>query len=249
MPKSRRWWLLLLFIPLTLGGAFILWAEAAANPAPEARRALETDSEVRVESDPWLTFHPQVQNEEVGLILYPGGRVDPRAYAPLAREVAAGGFLSVIVPMPLNLAVLDWDAADEVMQAHPEISAWVIGGHSLGGAMAARYAHRRAEQIAGLLLLAAYPASSDDLSGAELAVTSIYGTRDGLATPGVIVDSRDLLPADAQWIPIEGGNHAQFGWYGQQSGDNPPTIAHREQLAQTVQGTLDLLERIDWESP
>ncbi len=136
MRKLRRWWLLLLIVPLALGGAFVLWAESTPSPTSEALRALETGPEVRVASDPWLVFHPQVQTKKAGLIFYPGGRVDPRAYAPMARSIAAEGYLAVIVPMPLNLAVFDWDAADRVMLAYPEISSWVIGGHSLGGAMA-----------------------------------------------------------------------------------------------------------------
>jgi pimeloyl-ACP methyl ester carboxylesterase len=211
---------------------------------PEALSALRPDSQVRVEQGRWIVFQPIDGQPETGLIFYPGGRVDARAYAPAMRAVAAQGYLAVIVPMPLNLAVLAPDSAAEVMAAYPQVRHWAIGGHSLGGAMAARYAYSHPGAIDGLVLWASYPAASDDLSGAALRVVSIYGTRDGLATSDKIDASRPLLPPDTQWIAIEGGNHAQFGWYGPQQGDNEAAISRADQQAQAVEATLQLLEEI-----
>jgi pimeloyl-ACP methyl ester carboxylesterase len=179
-----------------------------------------------------------------GLIIYPGGRVDPRAYAPIAHSIAAQGYLVVIVPMPLNLAVFGANRAAAVIQAFPDIQRWVIGGHSLGGSMAALYTDKNREQINGLALWASYPASSNNLSDSNLKVTSIYGTQDGLATKDKIDASRALLPADTTWVPIEGGNHGQFGWYGDQPGDNPATISRQDQQAQILQATLELLKSV-----
>ena len=101
----------------------------------------------------------------------------------------------------------------------------------------------------GLVLWASYPASSTDLSDSDLQVVSIYGTRDGLSTLEDIESSRSLLPADTIWVPIEGGNHAQFGSYGKQSGDMEPTISAQEQQRQIVQTTVDLLRVLDGEPP
>ncbi len=55
--------------------------------------------------------------------------------------------------------------------------------------------------------------------------------------------SRTLLPADTTWVVIEGGNHAQFGDYGIQPGDNVATISAAEQQTQIVDATVifDLL--------
>jgi pimeloyl-ACP methyl ester carboxylesterase len=131
------------------------------------------------------------------------------------------------------------------MAAYPGIESWAIGGHSLGGAMAANYAHSKPEAVQGLVLWAAYPASGDDLSVYKLATSSIYGTRDGLATPDKIDASRPLLPPDTAWTAIEGGNHVQFGWYGPQAGDNEATISREEQQSQIVAATLQLLQRLD----
>jgi hypothetical protein len=216
---------------------------------PEALAALHSDAQVEVDTDPWLVFRPVGEDPEVGLVLYPGARVDQRAYAPAARALAQEGYLSVIVSMPLNLAFFAPDRAAEVMAAFPEIDYWAVGGHSLGGAMAARFAHQNPDTVGGLVLWAAYPASTDDLSGRSLVVTSIYGTLDGLATEEKIEASRPLLPLDASWVAIEGGNHAQFGWYGPQSGDNPATISRAEQQEQVVAATLALLPDLADRSP
>jgi hypothetical protein len=245
MKRIRRlWWVLPALLTLA-GVGFLLWASGAATPMPEALAALESDAQVRVETDPWLVFRPINQDPTTGLILYPGGRVDPRAYAPAAGALAEEGHLVVIVPMPLNLAFFAPDRAADVMTAFPGVENWAVGGHSLGGAMAANYAYSNPEAVHGLVLWASYPAGSDDLSGYQLAVSSIYGTQDGLATEDEIVASRSLLPPNALWIAIEGGNHAQFGWYGPQSGDSEATISREEQQAQIVEATLQLLMQLD----
>ena len=37
---------------------------------------------------------------EVGIVLYPGAKVDPHAYVPLAQELASKGYYCVIAKMP-----------------------------------------------------------------------------------------------------------------------------------------------------
>jgi hypothetical protein len=223
---------------------FVVWAETGPEAMPEAEAALVSDSLVEVEDNGWIVFRPAGGETTTGLIIYPGGRVDPVAYAPLARDIAAEGHLVVIVPMPLNLAFLGANRALEVMEAYPEIEAWAVGGHSLGGAMAANFADSHPEAVEGLALWAAYPAGSDDLSDQELIVTSIYGTNDGLVTLDEIRDSELLLPADVRWVAIEGGNHGQFGYFGPQPGDNPAEISREDQQAQIVQAMLGLMNAL-----
>jgi hypothetical protein len=245
--RLKKWWwlLLLLMLPFLAVAAFVVWASTGPGPMPEALVALQSDDVVRVETEPWLTFQPVDMEPTTGLILYPGGRVDPRAYAPTARAIAEGGYLVVIAPMPLDFAFLAPDEAANVMAEFPEIEQWAVGGHSLGGAMTARFVHQNPGAVAGLVLWASYPASSDTLSGHDLAVASIYGTRDGLATGKEISASRPLLPPHTQWTAIEGGNHAQFGWYGPQSSDNEATISRDEQQTLIVAATLELLRQLE----
>jgi hypothetical protein len=243
----KRWWWLLVLVPLVAGMSFVIWAEAGAGPMREALDALASPSRadgVVVTTQDWLVFRPTAQEPTAGLILYPGGRVDPRAYAPPAREIAGEGYLVVIVPMPLNLAFFAPDRAGEVMEGFPAIARWAVGGHSLGGAMAARYAHRQPSAVDGLVLWAGYPAEGNDLSGRDLLVASIYGTEDGLATEDEVEASRPLLPPNTRWVAIEGGNHAQFGWYGPQRGDNPPTVGREAQQQEVVAATVQLLEEM-----
>lgn len=250
-------WLILAL--LVVAGAFSAWALTGPRAEELALAALGGEGDggfygegydgvgyeaVAVEQDRWLSFAPVAQPPATGLILYPGARVDPRAYAVAARMIAAAGYRVVIVPMPLNLAVLGASRAGDVIAAYPEVTRWAIGGHSLGGAMAALYAYDHPETIAGLLLWAAYPAASNDLSSRDLPVVSLYGTRDGLATPDKIEGSRVLLPTGAQFIAIEGGNHAGFGRYGPQAGDLEAEISTDEQERQVVSGSLALLKAI-----
>ena len=221
------------------------WTTLTYAPLPDALAVLQSDAQVSVESGPWWVFRPADGDPRVGLILYPGGLVDERAYAPTARAIAAEGYLVAIVPMPLRLAVLGAERAAAVVEAFPEVESWAIGGHSLGGAMAAQFARRHPDAVQGLVLWAAYPSGSDDLSGSDLQVLSLYATNDGLTSFEEIEGSRLLLPPDAQFVAIEGGNHAQFGAYGPQRGDGVATISREVQQAQIVAGTVGLLQRLE----
>ena len=122
--RLRCAWLLLLLVPLLLVGGFVAWAETAPPPMPEAVAALASDEDVEVATSPWLIFRPKGSQPRTGLVLYPGGRVDPRAYAPGAHALARRGYLVVIVPMPLNLAFFRPSAADQVIGAFPEVTRW-----------------------------------------------------------------------------------------------------------------------------
>ena len=175
-----------------------------------------------------------------GLIFYPGGKVQAESYAPLMRACASRGVTCVLLEMPLNLAVLDPNAADGVAAQFPQVSRWYVGGHSLGGAMAATYAAGHADELAGLVLLGSY--STADLSGSGLEVLSAYGTEDGVMNREHYARDRANLPADARELVIEGGCHAGFGDYGAQAGDGTPTISCEEQQAQTADAIAALCE-------
>lgn len=247
----RKHWKLILGIItaviVALGAAGYLWLTDLVDPMPETEAALVSDELVGVETSPWLTFTP-AEPSGTGFILYPGGRVPAQAYAPPARAVAEAGYLAVVPSMPLGLAMLAPDTADGIIDAHPQIERWVIGGHSVGGVMAANYASDH-EAIDGLALWASYPADGTDLSPQPLVVTSIYATEDGLVTIEDINASRAQLPPVTAYAEIAGGNHAGFGWYGGQDGDGIATISREEQQAQVVAATLELLARVEAGGP
>jgi hypothetical protein len=239
---SLAWIIGVLVVFLVVG--FVVWGETPAKPMPEALSALQSDAQVAVTTSKWLVFSPAASHPTIGFIIYPGGHVDYRAYAPTARQIASRGNLVVVVHVPLNLAVFDPGAASMVIAAHPEIKHWAVGGHSLGGSMAANFAHTYPGAVQGLVLWASYPANSDNLSQSTLKAISISGTLDGLATPDKIEAARRLLPAGTVWFPIPGGDHAQFGWYGPQPGDNAAAISRAEQQRQIIQATTSFLESL-----
>ena len=184
-----------------------------------------------------VIFAPR--NATRGFIFYPGGKVEHHAYEPLLAELAREGVLCVLVKMPFNLAVLDVNAADGIQAQYPDLEKWYIGGHSLGGSMAASYLKKNAEDYEGLILLGSY--STADLSATDLDVISIYGSEDKVLNREKYDENKANLPADFTEIVIEGGCHAHFGMYGAQDGDGTPTISGGEQISITVNSILDMM--------
>ncbi|HEX2619490.1 MAG TPA: alpha/beta hydrolase [Phototrophicaceae bacterium] len=256
MSKLKIGWKRLLLVvtvglALAVGGFVVCAATPSGSTMPEALAALNSDNQVTVTQDRWLVFTPSTTIPDTGFIIYPGGRVLANAYAPLAHSLAAKGYEVVIVSMPLNLAIFGVNAAQDVIAAYPSIQHWALGGHSLGGAMAANFvkSHPDVKIVQGLVFWAAYPQASDTLADRdELIVTSIHGSLDGLATVAKVEESRAYLPEETTFITIEGGNHAYFGWYGNQPGDNPATITRADQQQQVFAATLKVLRAISGKS-
>lgn len=250
--RNRPWTRIILIVLAALIGfilvatvGFVVWANNTPEPTSAAFTALQSDDAVTVtEDDGVLRFEPNGQPATTGLIFYPGGRVDYHAYAAPLRQIAEKGYLVLVPEMPLNLAVFDADRAATLIADNPDISTWVVGGHSLGGAMAAGFAADNPDLIDGLALWAAYPAAGTDLTASPLEIATIYASNDGLATLDDIENARPLLPPVAQWTLIEGGNHAQFGSYGEQNGDGIATIDEATQHDATVAAMMVLLARL-----
>ena len=235
--RLRRALLIMAGVALLLIGAVALYAADYYRADDTALAALATTGEVTVQqTSDGLAFLPA--NPQSGFIFYPGGKVEHTAYAPLMHALAQQDVLCVLTDMPLKLAVLDANAADGIPEKYPEVTRWAIGGHSLGGAMAASYAAKHPDEVDALVLLAAY--STDPLPD-SLQVISIYGTADGVLDLAKYADFRSNLPLSAMEIAIPGGNHAQFGSYGPQEGDGQATISPDDQLAVTVVSILPVL--------
>ena len=190
--------------------------------------------------DGTVIFRPDGGETVAGLIFYPGGKVEHTAYTPLMEALASEGILCVLVEMPFRLAVLDMNAAEGIPEAFPEVEHWYMGGHSLGGSMAASYLASHTEEFEGLILLGSY--STADLSGTELSVLSVYGSEDGVLNREKYAEYRPNLPEGFTETVIEGGNHAFFGAYGEQDGDGTATVTPAEQVRETVAAILSMLE-------
>lgn len=194
--------------------------------------------EMQTLADDTLVFGPE--DAAAGVIFYPGGKVEYTAYIPLMKALASEGVLCALVEMPFHLAVFDINAADGIREQYPAIERWYIGGHSLGGSMAAAYLADHAGEFEGLILLGSY--STADLSATELDVLSIYGSEDRVLNREKYEETKANLPADVTELVIDGGCHAYFGMYGAQEGDGTSTITHEEQIGQTVAAVAGMIQ-------
>ncbi len=195
--------------------------------ADEAALAALNDTEnvsVRTENGYILFDGP---GEGVAYIFYPGAKVETESYAPLMRRIAESGMDVYLVDMPFHLAFFGMNRAGEIMVENEAYDRWYIGGHSLGGAMAASYAAKHLEELDGVILMAAYPTSS--LMADDFTVLSLYGSEDQVLNQDSFIKGRTYMPENYHDMQIEGGNHAGFGNYGEQSGDGTASISASEQ--------------------
>ena len=243
---------IILAVPL-MGLAFLLVvALAYARPfvaTPVATAALRSENDVRV-SDRlvWYELIPVKEDaagEDIkpttGLLFVPGARVDSRAYAHVLRPLAEAGYLVAVLKEPFGFSLLDADHGKKVIDVHPEITYWAVGGHSLGGATAASLADED-ERVKGLVLFASYPA--DPLVRTDLKAVSISGAADGFTTPADIEASKGKLPPDTAYVVINGAVHSSFGDYGDQSGDGTATIDRSAAQSEITKATLTLLASV-----
>lgn len=225
--NKRTIWIAAVIVGIVLAAGLYLWDYYPANE--EAIGVFSCSDSVTVTGLKNGDFVFEPEGAKAGLIFYPGGKVDHRAYIPLMQECAKRGMLCVLVKMPFRLAVLDVNAAEGVREAYPEIDTWYLGGHSLGGSMAASCLGKHAEAYAGLILLGAY--ATVDLSDSGRKVLSIYGSEDRVLNRESYEENKCNLPEDYREVVISGGCHAFFGVYGPQDGDGIPSITNEEQIS------------------
>jgi predicted esterase len=248
MNKKKTILFVLAIVSILIIGSTLFYLTNASEPMPEAMVAMKSDEKVEVINTASIVFTPINTKADTALIIYPGGKVEPEAYAPTARAFAEQGIKTIIVKMPFNLAIFGVNKADKVIEQNSDINKWFISGHSLGGVMAARYAKNHQDIMDGLILWASYPEESSDLSQSAMPVMSIYGSNDGLTQPGKISKTRHLLPDSVIWISIRGANHSQFGWYGFQKGDEKADITRVEQQKEIVEATMEILKPNAWQN-
>ena len=219
-----------LVLALIVGGCWIYVSDYYEADDAAIEAFLPHGQTGREDKDGNLVFAPDGATK--GLIFYPGGKVEYTAYIPLMQACAQQGILCVLIEMPFNLAVLNVDAAAGIPEKYPQIENWYIGGHSLGGSMAAAYVADHEGQFDGLILLGAY--STADLSDTDFEVLSIYGSEDKVMNRGKYNKNKSNLPQSYTELIIQGGCHAYFGMYGPQDGDGTPTISNEEQILVTA---------------
>lgn len=239
---SRVLLALLIVVALAALG-LVLWASISAQEATGGATVVLQQNGVQRE-DGLLVFRPDVTTDR-GLIYYPGGLVEPEAYAVTAQGIADAGYLVVVPKMALNLAFTGINRADAVREAFPEVSSWVVGGHSLGGAMAAEYARNNVNSIDGLIMYASYPASFEDFEGFGVPILAIVASNDPGAPRQEAFYEAIAASSPASLVVVDGGNHRQYADYRYQRNDGNPTITAGEQQAQIVAATVAFLNSLD----
>lgn len=231
-----------IIVVILLGGVGLVgWATLSAQEATESAINVLNENDIPINAQ-LLVFSPDTPTNR-GLIYYPGGLVDPAAYAVTAQGIADQGYMVFIPKMPLNLAFTGINKADMLIMEYGEIESWVIGGHSLGGAMAAEYAKNNSEKLDGLIMYASYPANNNDFTDFPIPILCITASNDP-GTTGQTAFYEDISES-ATLVIIEGGNHKQYADYSFQRNDGIPTITAAEQQDQIIEATVQFLESLD----
>jgi len=229
---------LIVFFSLIIG-SFIYLNSGGYKAFKNTNLAFIDNEKVGFSSESNTYIWTPIEKTNKGFIFYPGGKVDEKAYAPVLKDIAEEGIKVIMISMPFDLAVFNINAADSVISKEEKID-WYIGGHSLGGAMAANYANRNENKIKGLILWASYPAKSDSLVDFKKDVLLLYGDKD-MGVDG-IEKNISLLPSKAKIDMKSGANHAQFGYYGPQKGDGVAEIDLVEQQKWILETTVNFIK-------
>ena len=237
---------------------FLLWAVISTSWLASSIRTRGVDEDT-LRSSPaisiadlaaTLEFLPASLDGKTALIFICGSGISAHAYAPLLRPVAEAGYPVFMIKLPYRFAPFEShkqaavDRARGVIVAHPEVSRWVIAGHSPGGALAARVALTDSTALSAMVLIGTTHPKRNDLSFLQIPVTKVYASNDGVAPPDRILSIKGLLPRHTRWIEIKGGNHSQFGRYGHQLFDGTATISREEQEAITRSAILEAITEI-----
>jgi len=235
MKKILKWIGIVLVL---LFAGFYIWAEALVPVMPEAKATMVSTPQYEFSDNGYLYYKPIDNDTGIGIILYPGARVEAESYGVLGAELAEMGYHVFIPSFFADIAFFGIGKAETIMTDQSWCQSWYIGGHSLGGVAASNYLAGHLDAFQGLILLASYPAGGDDLSDSGIKCLSLYGEYDGLASVEEVEAHKIWLPEDTTYHMIKGGIHAYFGYYGDQAGDGIATITREEQQEEIV-GAID----------
>lgn len=213
---------------ITLVGGFFIYTSQYYRADEEVYDMMNKSDFIQEVEDAIVIKSEEESN--IGMIFYPGAKVEYTAYIPILEQLSKQGVNCILVKMPFNMAIFDKDAAADQFDLLPEVTKWYIGGHSMGGAMASSYAAENPDKVQGLILLGAYRYGDYPVDR----TLTIYGSfNDNLEK---YIDYTENV------IVIPGGNHAQFGNYGEQKGDPKATISDDEQQRIAVEEIVDFIK-------
>ena len=227
---------IILFIIIFFGGFFV-YAQFYYHAEKTATDYINGTEDVNVTKTSNGLFLDGYGND-TAVIFYPGAKVEYTSYLPLFVNLSSQGVDCYLVEMPFNLAFFGIDSADDIIE-NSNYTHYFMAGHSLGGAMASSYVNKTDNKIDGLIYL-----SSHSSVGVEVPVLSIRGTNDGVINLTSYQKAKSSMYDNFTEVLILGGNHAQFGYYGNQSGDGHANITAESQQGQSVDAILKFIHDI-----
>lgn len=241
---NKKWTILKIIKTVWVTGGIILtlWLFYSYQSHGVDEQLLQSNSIVDVDiTDNFFLFTPKKEVNDV-LIFYPGAMADPKAYVPLCRKIADNNVKVYLIKMPWRLASKGYNKPKELLLFADTTKRYILSGHSQGAKMAAQFVYENPTLIDKLILIGTTHPRDISLADSKIPVMKIYGSKDGVADEKTILNNKSKLPPTANFVEIEGANHAQFGYYGFQLGDNTATISREQQQAETLKYILEFIK-------
>lgn len=216
-----------LFLVVAMIGFLLVYSINPGKPLPEMEDAITLDDDVTREED-WDQISYLVEVPIANIVIVPGGKVKAESYSYLAAELANAGYNVTTYKAVLNLSILTGGYPKRFLD--DSYDNYIIG-HSLGGITASSIASD--EDVSGVVLLGSY--SITDIRDTNVLV--LVGELDSVIDMEAFEENESNL-GEYTKVVIEGGNHAQFGWYGKQNKDTDATITTQEQQDKIIEEIL-----------
>lgn len=228
---------------ITAGILFTLWMFYSYESRGVDESLFQSNNLVKVENtDDYFLFTPKKEFKNV-VIFYPGAMVETEAYVPLCRKIADSGIQVYLIKVPWRLASKGYNKPKELGLFNDTTKNYILAGHSQGGKMAAQFVYENPQLIDKLILIGTTHPRDISLAEAEIPILKIYGSNDGVASEKAIFENKSKLPKSAKFSKIKGANHAQFGYYGFQLGDDKANISREQQQKETLVEILKFINQ------
>jgi hypothetical protein len=242
---NRNWTIKRIFKTLWFSSAliFTIWLFYSYQSKGVSESLLQDSNEIKVEqSRDYFLFTPVKESKDV-VIFYPGAMVDPKAYVPICRKISDNNIKVYLIKMPWRLASKGYNIPKQLRLFTDTTKTYILAGHSQGAKMAAQFVYENPALIDKLVLIGTTHPRDLSLAHSKIPIMKIYSSKDGVANEKGVMDNKSKLPATAKFVKIEGANHAQFGYYGFQLGDNPATISREQQQTETLKQVIEFIKR------
>ena len=241
--KQNKWWKIFKIIWFSLVLIFFVWNWTTFQSHNLPKNTFTNSDLVSVvETDGQITFISDSSKNIFEIIFFQGGLTDPKAYAPLCRKLAESGFTCHLIKMNWRLPQYDYQKISKLFNLKQ--GSYIIGGHSQGGKMAAKFVYENPKLMKGLFLMGTSHPRDIDLSSQNIPCIKLYAENDGLASVEEVMENKIKLPKDAKLVLINGGNHSQFGYLGKLLMDSSADISIEEQQQKTYDHLINFMNKI-----